>query len=341
MLVSRPGRTPHDRTTSGRAQRQGSRVPARRGQTPRERPGHRVRKLPGPKGGPPAPYQMEAAKGANPTTNTRTPSTRRRGGCAQASEASRRPAPLLPNRRVHIHHHQQQKNARRATQCTRGQPPTPGCRRRNDASKAAVRDHHARHKPSGAPPQAPKITGTEQSSELPPRRPLAQRRQRLPPACRPAVTPPSSSLRWQSHKRATTGKRKDEGNIRARAAATPAPKSAKRPPALPATAPHAACTSGPEGTTGRQKDAKRGGPPQQPATRGPVAPPGSYDAGNQEGLEEALREAAAHPASEFGAKESPEEARGAQVRHLGERRRRASGRPRAHEGVPGPRQKLV
>jgi hypothetical protein len=125
--------------------------------------------------------------------------------------------------------------------------------------------------------------------------------------------------------------------------------SARKPPShqrqkvpnAPATAPHAASTSGPEGTTGRQKDANRGGPPQQPATRRPVAPPGSCDAGNQEGLEEALREAAAHPASGFGAKESPEEARGAQARHLGERRRRASGRPRAHEGVPGPRQKLV
>lgn len=226
---------------------------------------------------------MEAAKGANPTTHTRTPSTRRQGGRAQTSGATRPPAPLIPNRHVHTHHHQQRKNRKRATQCTRGQPPTPGCRRRNDANKAAVRDHHARRKPSAAPPQAPKIAGTEQSSELPPRRPLAQRRQRPPPARKPAVTPPSSSLRWQSHKRAISGKRKDEGNLRAKAAATPAPESAKRPPALPATAPQAACTSGPEGTTGRQNDANRRGPPQQPATRRPVAPPGSCDAGTERG----------------------------------------------------------
>ncbi len=78
---------------------------------------------PRPKGGPPAPYHMEAAKGATPTTHTMTLSTTCQGGRTQTSEASRLTAPLLPNCCVQIRHRQQRKNEERATQCTRRPPP--------------------------------------------------------------------------------------------------------------------------------------------------------------------------------------------------------------------------
>ncbi len=165
--MSRPGQAPRDRTTSGLAQRQGSQVPTRRGpDAPGTAPAQGPQ-APRPKERPPAPYQMDTAKGATPITRTMTPSTRRRASRTQTIHASRLPAPLLPNRRGHIHHRQQPKIGKRATQCTLRQPPTPSCRRRSDARQVAAKDHHARHKPNAAPPQAPKTNRPQTEQRTP------------------------------------------------------------------------------------------------------------------------------------------------------------------------------
>ena len=156
---------------------------------------------PRPKGGPPAPYQMEAAKGATPTSHSRAASTGRRGSSAHTSRLGWPPALLHPNRRRHIHHRQ------RTKECGAGHPvhaadASPS--RRAAAAEATTARRWPR--PAG---QAETRRGAATSTKN-------QRRQHNQPAAAtgpadaksasdflrlaPDITAPSSNLRWQSPK---------------------------------------------------------------------------------------------------------------------------------------------